>query len=120
MPPSTHEAFFATVETGARDRLERIGAEVAAQVPGAVPCIAYQIPAFRGPRHNRCFFYFAAFKRHIGIYPPLTADMALITETSRWRGPRGNLSFPLNEPLPLALIGRVAQALALQYGEVDD
>ncbi len=120
MPWTTHEAYFASVEAGARDRLERIGGVVAALVPGAEPCIAYRIPAFRGPRHHRCFFHFAAFKRHIGIYPPLTGDAALIAETLRWRGPKGNLSFPLSEPLPLELIGRVALALATQYGEVGE
>ena len=33
-----------------------------------------------------------------------------------WRGPKGNLSFPHKEPLPLELIGRAAAALAAQYG----
>jgi hypothetical protein len=42
-------------------------------------------------------------------------DAALVAELQRWRGPKGNLRFPLAEPLPLALIGRVAAALAAQY-----
>ncbi len=35
--------------------------------------------------------------------------------TARFRGPKGNLSFSRKEPLPLALIGRVASALSAQY-----
>lgn len=112
---TTHEAYFAASSEAARARLVQIQAEVERQVPGAVRCIGYQIPAFEAPPHHRRFFYFAAFKHHIGIYPPLTDDAGLIAETARWRGPKGNLSFPLNEPLPLALIGRVAKALAAQY-----
>ena len=78
-------------------------------MPDAVRCIGYQMPAFR---MGRIFFYFAAFKNHIGIYPPVR-DPALVEELARWRGPKGNLIFPLKEPLPIDLIGRTAVALAL-------
>ena len=70
------------------------------------------MPAFR---RGKVFFYFAAFKRHIGIYPPLHDDAALVAELEPFRGPKGNLSFPLDQPLPLELIGRVAEALHRQY-----
>lgn len=42
---------------------------------------------------------------------------APVVETARFRGPKGNLSFPLKEALPLELIGRVPQALAAQHAE---
>ncbi|UJW80911.1 iron chaperone [Hydrogenophaga sp. SL48] len=109
---ATHEAYFATLAPAVRERLERIQQTVERRVPGAQRCISYQMPAFR---QRRVFFYFAAFKKHIGVYPPVTDDVALIAETARYRGPKGNLSFPLNEALPLDLIGRVAEALAAQY-----
>ena len=68
------------------------------------------------PRSSRhAFFYFAAFKKHIGIYPPVTQDAQLIQELAPYRGEKGNLSFPLGEPLPIDLIGRVAVALSREY-----
>jgi uncharacterized protein YdhG (YjbR/CyaY superfamily) len=109
---ATHEAYFASVPAPARPLLERIQAEVEARVPGAQRCIGYGMPAFK---RVRIFFYFAAFKKHIGVYPPLSQDPALIAECARYRGPKGNLSFPLDEPLPIDLVGRVAVALAAQY-----
>lgn len=112
MALDTHEAYFATLAPAVRERLERIQQEVERRVPGAQRCIAYQMPAFR---QRRVFFYFAAFKKHIGVYPPVTLDAALVAETARFRGPKGNLGFPLSEELPLELIGRVAEALAAQY-----
>ena len=54
----------------------------------------------------RAGFYFAAFKKHIGVYPPVTDRVDLIAETARFRGPKGYLSFPLNQESPLELIGR--------------
>ena len=66
-------------------------------------------------RDRRVFFYFAAFKKHIGVYPPVTRDAALIGELAPFRGPKGNLIVPLNQPLPVDLIGRVALALHREY-----
>jgi uncharacterized protein YdhG (YjbR/CyaY superfamily) len=108
---SSHEAYFATQSPEVRERLEAIQREIEIQVPGAVRTIGYSMPAFKKRRN---FIYFAAFKRHIGIYPPLRDDPELIAETASFRGPKGNLSFPYARELPLALIGRVAAALAAQ------
>lgn len=114
MAVANHEEYFANVPSDVRARLEQIQAEVEARVPGATRCISYSMPAFK---QRRMFFYFAAFKNHIGIYPPVKDNLALIEETARFRGPKGNLSFPLKEPLPIELIGNIAVALAAQHAE---
>lgn len=108
----THEDCFAVCTEAIRARLEQIQQEVERRIPGATRCVSYRMPAFR---LRRTFLYFGAFKHHIGIYPPVTTDPALIAETARFRGPKGNLSFPHDQPLPLELIGRVAVALAAEY-----
>lgn len=109
---STHEEYFASVAPAARPLLEAIQAEVEQLLPDVSRCISYSMPAFRG---KHVFFYFAAFKKHIGIYPPVTQDTALIEELVPYRGPKGNLSFPLDRPLPLELIGRIAMTLRREY-----
>ncbi len=108
----THEDYLVTVPEH-RERLDAIRHEVEARVPDARETISYNMPAYR---RARIFFYVAAFKRHVGVYPPVD-DPTLVAETTRYRGPKGNLVFPHDEPLPIDLIGRVAQALARQYGE---
>jgi uncharacterized protein YdhG (YjbR/CyaY superfamily) len=113
MPFTSHDEYFALQPADIRSRLELIQKEVEANVPGATRTISYNMPAFT---KERTFFYFAAFKKHIGIYPPITDDLDLIAETEDFRGPKGNLSFSHANELPLPLIGRVAAALALQYG----
>ena len=112
MPYRTHEDHFATVPAEVRARLEAIQKQVEACVPGATKCISYNMPAFK---QERTFFYFAGFKKHIGIYPPINGHDELIAETAKFRGPKGNLSFPHDQELPLVLIGRVASALAVEY-----
>lgn len=108
---ASHEEYFATAAPAARRLLRSIQAKVEALLPNATRCISYNMPAFR---HERVFLYFAAFKNHIGVYPPVK-DAALAREIARYRGEKGNLSFPLNETLPLDLIGRVALALSQEY-----
>ena len=109
---ASHEEYFASLPPDTRRLLKSVQTKVEALVPGASRCISYNMPAFK---QERTFFYFAAFKKHIGIYPPVTADAALIRELAPYRGEKGNLSFPLSQPLPIELIGRVALALSRQY-----
>jgi uncharacterized protein YdhG (YjbR/CyaY superfamily) len=109
---ASHDEYFESATPEARPLLMRIQAEVETLLPDASRCISYNMPALKA---QRVFFYFAAFKSHIGIYPPVTKDAALIEELAQYRGAKGNLSFPLNQPLPLKLIGRVAVALHREY-----
>lgn len=111
--PKDHESFFLAARPAVRLRLEAIQALVEQRVQDADRCVSYGMPAFR---LGKVFFYFAAFKKHIGIYPPIKEPTGLVNELTAYRGPKGNLSFPHSEPLPLDLIGRVAEALADQYG----
>ncbi len=72
--------------------------------PEAEEKISYQIPAFG---LNGDLIYFAAFKKHIGLYPPVMGDESLKQLISRFRTGKDNLKFPLDEPIPYALIKRV-------------
>jgi uncharacterized protein YdhG (YjbR/CyaY superfamily) len=94
--------------------LTKIRRIVKAKVPAAIETISYQLPAFK---LDKVFIYFAAFKKHIGIYPPVKGDGKLKKELLPYRGEKGNLKFPLDEPMPYELIGRVAAALSKEYSK---
>jgi uncharacterized protein YdhG (YjbR/CyaY superfamily) len=53
--------------------------------------------------------YFAAFTHHIGIYPPVSGNPELQRALAPYAGPKGNLRFPLNEPIPYELIARIVK-----------
>ena len=91
--------------------LERIRSTIRRAAPGAQETISYQIPAFR---QNGVLVYFAAFKKHIGFYPPVRGDAALEKAVGRYAGEKGNLRFPLDEPIPYALIARIVKFRARQ------
>jgi uncharacterized protein YdhG (YjbR/CyaY superfamily) len=109
-----HAGYLAACPPAVRERLLAIRAELEARVPGTTRCMAYRMPALR---KLRVIVYFAGFKHHIGIYPPVTAPPELVAELAPYAGPNGNLSFPHKAPLPLDLIGRAGAALAAQYGQ---
>ncbi len=86
--------------------LHRIRALVREEAPDAQEAISYRMPAFM---QGGALIYFAAFKSHIGIYPPVRGDAALLEALAPYRGAKGNLSFPLAEAMPYGLIRRVAR-----------
>lgn len=109
---SSMDEYIASAPVEVRRILEDIRRVVKERVPEATETISYQLPAFR---LGKVFFYFAAFKKHIGIYPPVKGDTNLQEALLPYRGEKGNLKFPLDQPMPYELIGRVASALSREH-----
>jgi uncharacterized protein YdhG (YjbR/CyaY superfamily) len=108
---ATIDAYIAASAPAAQPALRRIREIVRGAAPDAEETISYRMPAFRG---NGILIYFAAFKNHIGIFPPIEGDARLDEALARYRGPKGNLRFPLDEPIPYDLINRIARLRAKQ------
>jgi len=108
------DGYLRTVSPQARPILEKIRRLINNAVPGAVETISYKIPAFK---LSRTFIYFAAFKNHIGIYPPVKGDKKLQNDLLPFRGEKGNLKFPFDKTIPYDLIERVAVTLSKEYGK---
>ena len=89
-----------------RPILRRIRTTIAKAVPDAVETISYGIPALKC---RRIVVYFAAFKGHIGVYPPAKGDAALEKAVAPYANEKGNLRFPLDRRIPYGLIGRIAK-----------
>jgi uncharacterized protein YdhG (YjbR/CyaY superfamily) len=102
------DEYIATFPPDVQAILQKIRTTVAKAIPKAQERISYRIPAFA---LDGDVIYFAAFKKHIGVFPPVR-DAKLRKEVARYAGPKGNLQFPLTERIPYALIGRIAKARA--------
>ena len=74
--------------------------------PKAKEAISYGIPAFA---LNGNLVWFAAFKNHIGFYPGAAAIATFTNELSAYKGAKGSVQFPLDEPLPLALVSWIVK-----------
>jgi uncharacterized protein YdhG (YjbR/CyaY superfamily) len=91
--------------------MRRVRATIHEAVPDATETISYGIPAFK---LRRIVVYFAAFKHHIGLYPPAKGNAAIEKASAAYAGPKGNLRFPLDRRIPYGLIGRIAKFKAKQ------
>lgn len=86
--------------------LEKVRATIRHAAPEAKETISYMMPAFK---QHGILAYFAAWKEHIGMYPPISGDKALEKAIAFYAGPKGNLEFPVDEPIPYDLIERIVK-----------
>jgi uncharacterized protein YdhG (YjbR/CyaY superfamily) len=86
--------------------LRRLRGIVRRAAPNARETISYRIPAYS---LDGRLVYFAAFRNHIGLYPPVRGNAALERAVAPYANERGNLRFPLDRPIPYALIERIVR-----------
>ena len=104
--PANIDEYILAFPRDVRAILTKIRATVAAAAPDAEEVISYRMPAFA---QHGILIYFAAFKKHIGVFPPVSGDPRLEKALARYAGPKGNLRFPLSEPMPYGLVRRIVR-----------
>ena len=87
--------------------LQKIRALIQKSAPGAEEVIGYGIPTFK--LNGKNLVHFSAFKEHIGFYPTPTGIEHFKKELSAYEGAKGSVKFPLNKPIPYALITKIVQ-----------
>jgi len=107
---STVDEYIAGFPLATRSILEEMRATIRRAVPNAGEAISYGIPTYQ--LDGRDIVYLAAWKRHVSVYPLPGGDPDLIAEMAPYQSGKGTLRFPLTQPIPYALIGRVAARLA--------
>ena len=105
-PPRTIDEYIGSFSPAVQAILEEIRSVVRKAAPGAEETISYRMPAFR---LNGILVYFAAFKKHIGLYPPIRGDTKLEEAIAPYTGDKGSLKFPLDLPIPYVLIEKIVK-----------
>jgi len=104
--PHSIDKYIASFSPEVQAILERIRLTIRKAAPGAQETISYNIPTFT---LNGALVHFAAFKNHIGFYPPVRGDARLEKAASTYAGEKGNLRFPLDQPIPYGLIEKLVK-----------
>jgi uncharacterized protein YdhG (YjbR/CyaY superfamily) len=86
--------------------LKKMRLTIKKAVPKANEKISYGIPTFTLDGN---LVWFAAYKSHIGFYPGASAIAAFKKALSAYKGAKGSVQFPVDEPLPLALVSRIVK-----------
>jgi uncharacterized protein YdhG (YjbR/CyaY superfamily) len=104
--PDSIDEYIAASPAKVRPILREIRRVIRVAAPNAEEVISYRMPAFK---QRGILVYFAAFKNHIGVFPPVRGDAKLENALAPYAGPKGNLKFPLDRPIPYTLIRRVVR-----------
>jgi uncharacterized protein YdhG (YjbR/CyaY superfamily) len=104
--PRTIDEYISAAPRECQTILEEIRKTIRQTAPRAEETISYGMPALK---QQGILVYFAAFKKHIGLYPPVRGDEKLMRDVARYAGAKGNLKFPLGRRIPYGLIRRVVK-----------
>ena len=102
----TIDEYIVTYPREVQRLLQQMRLTVRKAAPEAEETISYSMPAFR---QNGIIVWFAAFKNHIGFYPGASGISHFKKELSSFKGAKGSVQFPIDKPLPLALVGRIVK-----------
>lgn len=103
--PKTIDAYIASQAEGIQPRLREVYATIKAALPDATEKISRQMPTFWKGQN---IIHFAAFKKHIGLYPGGEAMAVFADKLTDYKTSKGGIQLPNNKPLPLELITEIA------------
>lgn len=109
--PSDVDEYISGFAPEVQAILQRVRRAVRSAAPDAQEVISYRMPALK---QHGMLVYYAAFRNHIGFYPPVRGDARLEKAAAPYAGEKGNLRFPLDQPIPFELIKRLTRLRAKQ------
>jgi uncharacterized protein YdhG (YjbR/CyaY superfamily) len=106
--------YIAKTPPRARKALKQLRTAIRAAAPGITERISYRIPAFE--LNGRRLLYIAAFRKHVSVYPVTAAMIAQHGEAiARYRAGKGTLRFPLDAPIPVRLVAKLAKVQVQEH-----
>ena len=103
---TTIDEYIAGFPIDVQEHLHQIRETIKRAAPQAIEKISYGMPTFY---LNGNLIHFAGYKNHIGLYPAPQGIEAFKEELSAYKGAKGSVQFPLNQPMPLDLIARITK-----------
>jgi uncharacterized protein YdhG (YjbR/CyaY superfamily) len=114
--PKTITGYIKAAPKETREKLREMRACIRAAAPEAKESLKWGMPAFS---YKRILVTFAAFSHHIGFYPTPSAVKAFEKILSKFKTAKGSIQFPLEKPLPLALIRKITMFRVRESLEAD-
>jgi uncharacterized protein YdhG (YjbR/CyaY superfamily) len=105
--PPTIDAYIAEFSPEVQAILQKIRATIRQAAPRAEEKISYQMPTFT--LNGKNLAHFAAFKKHIGFYPTPRGIAAFKDDLAAYKGAKGSVQFPVDQPIPYALIRKIVK-----------
>lgn len=111
--PKNVDEYLAGVPAAARSRLAELREAIRSAAPlEATETISYSIPALR--MKKEILVWFAAFSDHCSLFPTAAVITEFRDDLKEFHTSKGTIHFPLDRPLPIALIKKIVKARARQ------
>ena len=114
--PTTVDEYINAAPAEARKKLREMRACIREVAPDAEEGLKWSMPAFS---YKRILVTYAAHKNHIGFYPTPSGVKAFSKELAGFTTAAGSIQFPLDKPLPLPLIRKIAEFRVRESREQD-
>jgi len=105
--PQNIDEYIAGFPKDVQEILEKIRMTIRKAAPAAEEAMSYKMPTFN--LKGQYLIYFAAYKKHIGLYPVPVGDAEFNEEVSAYQAGKGTLQFPLDKPIPYKLISKIVK-----------
>ena len=105
--PATVDSYIAGFPIQTQQILKEIRATIKKAAPGAEETISYAMPGYK--LHGKPLVYFAGYEHHIGFYATPSGHAEFEKELSKYKQGKGSVQFPIDKPMPLALIARMVK-----------
>jgi uncharacterized protein YdhG (YjbR/CyaY superfamily) len=110
--PKNTDEYLARVPEPAHSTLKKIRAAIrSALPPEATEVISYGMPAFK---RKGVLVWFAAFSNHCSLFPTAAVIEAFKSELKGFVKSKGTIQFPVDKPLPAALVKKLVKARVAQ------
>jgi uncharacterized protein YdhG (YjbR/CyaY superfamily) len=110
--PKNVEEYLAGIPEPGRSALSKMRVAIRSAVPPeATETISYKMPAFK---HKGILVWFAAFANHCSLFPTAAVIEAFNNELKGFSISKGTIQFPLDKPLPIALIKKLVKTRVVQ------
>lgn len=103
----TIDEYIAGFPSEVQSILKKIRTTIRKAAPAAEEKISYQIPPF--VLNGKYLIYFAAWKKHVALYPAPRGPEKFKDELAAYQGGKGTVKFPLDRPIPFGLISRIVR-----------
>ncbi|MDR1794570.1 MAG: DUF1801 domain-containing protein [Erysipelotrichaceae bacterium] len=105
-PTESIEAYIEAQDEKLQPRLREVYALIRQVLPEAKEKISWQMPTFW---QGRNLIHFAAFKKHIGLFPGGEATGVFADKLKDYKTSKGGIQLPNDKPLPVELIVEIAK-----------
>ncbi|MCB8979208.1 MAG: DUF1801 domain-containing protein [Ardenticatenaceae bacterium] len=104
--PTTIDEYIAAFPADVQDILQKVRETIKTAAPQATEAISYGMPTFKLAGN---LVHFGAFKTHLGFYPIPSGLEQFKEELAQYKGGKGSVQFPFDQPMPYGLITKIVE-----------